>query len=82
MDTNINLPVKWQEDTEIPGEGLYLVAVRYPYGMGTYDIVYWNGEEWELGYTAEVVGWVTVDNLIGVMKAGWPAGDTFDLDND
>ncbi|SBS26127.1 hypothetical protein MSP8886_00506 [Marinomonas spartinae] len=73
--SSINLPVEWNEGDELPNEGLYFVAIRYPSGFGCYDFVVWNGEEWELGYTAEVVGWVAIDNVLSLIKAGWPQGD-------
>lgn len=85
VNQDINLPIQWEESTEIPREGLYLVAIRYPQGLGTYDIVYWNGNEWELGYMAEIVGWATTDHLISIMKAGWPEWDKseeLELDTD
>jgi hypothetical protein len=75
MNNDINLPVEWQESLELPYEGLYFIAARYPNGFGIYDLAEWNGEKWDLGYTAEVVGWVTIDNFMGVINAGWPKGD-------
>ncbi|OZG73097.1 hypothetical protein BTA51_11410 [Hahella sp. CCB-MM4] len=71
----INLPVEWQESLELPHTGTYFVAVRYPNGFGTYDLADWDGEKWNLGYEGEVVGWVTMTNFMGVIKAGWPKGD-------
>lgn len=67
--------VDWQESAELPGEGLYFLAVRYPNGFGAYDIANWNGQDWELGYTAEVVGWVTLNNFLSSINAGWPKKD-------
>lgn len=72
---DVNLPVKWSESYELPYEGLYFIAVRYPNGFGSYDFAAWNGEEWELGYTAEVVGWVTLNDVLSLIKADWPQGD-------
>lgn len=73
--SEINLPVNWQESVELPYEGLYFVAVRTPSGFGSYDFAVWNGKAWELGYTAEVVGWVTLNEVLSLIKAGWPEGD-------
>ena len=73
--SDINLPVKWNESFELPYEGLYFIAVRYPNGFGAYDFSVWNGQTWELGYDAEVVGWVTLNEILSAIKAGWPAGD-------
>lgn len=72
---SVNVPVEWREELELPGEGLYFVAVRYPNGFGAYDVANWNGQEWELGYTAEVVGWVTLNSFLGKVNAGWPNTD-------
>lgn len=72
--SKINFPAKWRESEDMPYVGIYFVAVRYPTGLGTYDFVAWNGEKWELEYTAEVVGWVPVDDVINHLKAGWPPG--------
>lgn len=77
MSDGITLPVEWQESLELPYEGQYFVAVRFPNGLGTYDIAAWNGRAWELGYTAEVVGWVTMNSFWDVVQAGWPKGDSF-----
>lgn len=75
MSDDINFPVEWQESAELPYEGLYFVAVRYPVGLGTYDFANWNGQSWELGYTAEVVGWVDISKVLDLIRAGWPQGD-------
>lgn len=76
MNEHINLPVEWQESTELPYEGLYFVAVRYPVGLGAYDFANWNGQSWELGYEADVVGWVDISKVLDLIKAGWPLGDS------
>lgn len=70
-----NLPITWHEDFELPGIGLYFVAVRYPNGFGAYDFIFWDGEQWEISYTADIVGWVKVDEFISSFDAGWPEGD-------
>ncbi len=56
-------------------EGLYFIAVRYPHGFGSYDIAQWDGTHWKIGYSADVVGWVTMKNFLDLVKAGWPPLD-------
>ena len=73
--SDVNLPVDWNESHELPYEGLYFIAVRYPSGFGCYDFAIWNGDAWELGYTADVVGWATLNDVLSLIKADWPKGD-------
>lgn len=75
MSDKINLPVVWQEDYSPEYAGLYFIAVRYPHGFGSYDIAEWDGKEWKLGYTAEVIGWVVMKDFLDLVKAGWPPLD-------
>lgn len=74
--SDINFPVEWKENDDPLYPGQHLVAVRYPTGFGSYDFATWNGNEWELGYQAEVVGWVPINDVFSVLKAGWPKGDS------
>ena len=78
MIENINVPLKWNETYELPYEGLYFVAIRYPTGFGSYMFANWNGETWDLNFNAGIVGWVTTDELINSINAGWPEGDPDD----
>lgn len=75
MSEKINLPLDWQESETPTQAGLHFIAVRYPHGFGSYDVAEWNGTEWVLGYTAKVVGWVTMNDFLNVVSAGWPKGD-------
>ena len=75
MTDNINLPVVWQEIKKPNIVGMYFVAVRYPTGFGSYDFVLWDGNVWDLNYKAEIVGWVTLNDILNIVKAGWPKGD-------
>jgi len=42
---------------------------------GTYDLLPWDGEKWVIDYNAEIVGWVTMTDFMGSIKAGWPNWD-------
>ena len=72
----MNVQVNWRENFEELAAGEYFIAVRYPHGFGSYDVATWNGTTWELGYEANVVGWVPQDEFLNGVKAGWPAKDT------
>ncbi|WP_020406558.1 hypothetical protein [Hahella ganghwensis] len=65
----------WREKTEPPALGEYFVAVRYPHGFGSYDVASWNGSQWQLGYNADIVGWIPLDEILGGLNAGWPSDD-------
>lgn len=71
----IKLPVTWHEDETPPHETIYLVAVRYPYGGGVYDIAKWDGKEWDLGYTGTVVGWAKGTEFLDIVDMDWPEKD-------
>lgn len=68
--------VEWQNPKqEPPYVSQYFVAAKYPNGLGAYDLLEWNGEDWIIDYTAEVVGWVTMTDFMASIKAGWPDWD-------
>lgn len=67
--------VTWCEEGKPRFQMVYLVAIRYPNGFGAYDFAKWTEEGWDLGYTAEVVGWVSSDEIANKLDFGWPAGD-------
>ncbi|MGI9280053.1 MAG: hypothetical protein ACR2PX_10550 [Endozoicomonas sp.] len=79
MQENIN-KVEWKSPSKVPPyESQFFVAVKYPNGLGTYDLIPWDGKKWVLGYTAEVVGWVTMTDFMASIKAGWPEWDECNL---
>ncbi|MBX2807882.1 MAG: hypothetical protein KTR20_04545 [Cellvibrionaceae bacterium] len=70
-----NVDVKWHSSKETPPyAGEYFVAVIYAnaHGMGTYDLLEWDGEKWLIDYSAKVSGWVTLQDFMNAIKAGWP----------
>ncbi len=80
MTENIINKVEWQNADKVPPyESQYFVAVKYPNGLGTYDLLQWDGSKWVMGYTGEVVGWVTMTDFMASIKAGWPEWDECDL---
>ena len=80
MDNQLINNAEWQNPEEMPPYvGEYFVAVKYPVGLGTYDLMPWDGEKWVIGYTGEVVGWVTLQDFMNSIKAGWPEWDECDI---
>lgn len=76
-------PIEWKKpESDMPYHGNYFVAVKYPAGLGTYDLAEWNGEKWLLDYEAEVIGWVAMTEFMNSIKAGWPSWDDVDLRRD
>lgn len=71
-----NIDIEWKNPDKMPPhEGQFFVAVKYTNGLGTYDLLPWDGEKWVIDYHAEIVGWVTMTDFMGSIKAGWPAWD-------
>jgi len=75
--------LKWNQG--VPEfEGLYLVAVRYPNGLGELDLYMWRGEwlslydEESIPETYTVVGYVSTSGMIEVFKGNWPSWDADD----
>ena len=61
--------------------GLYLVAVRYPNGLGELDLYNWSGE-WKSLYDEEpipsnyeVVGYVSMQGMMKTFRGNWPEWD-------
>lgn len=80
MKQEIINKVEWQSpEKNPPYESQFFVAVKYPNGLGTYDLLPWDGEKWVISYTAEIVGWVALQDFMNSIKAGWPEWDTCDL---
>ncbi len=74
--------VIWQKPTQdMPYEGEYFVAIKNHIGLGVYDLIQWNGKNWEFDYTGDVVGWVTLQDFMNTIKAGWPEWAATDLGN-
>ena len=69
------LPISWENDKSKLKPDIYLVAVRYPHGFGAYDLILWNGQEWEMSYTADIIGWASSNQVLKHLKAGWPEWD-------
>ena len=70
-----NLKPLWREKIVPTILGEYFLAVRYPHGFGAYDVASWNGDQWQLGYDAEIVGWIPLDELLGGLDIDWPVQD-------
>ena len=74
--------VAWQKPSaDMPYEGEYFVAIKNHAGFGVYDLVRWDGKDWQFDYTGEVVGWVTLQDFMNTIKAGWPEWDATNLGN-
>ncbi len=66
-------------------EGMYLVAVRYPSGLGEYDFLMWKGQwlsiydEERIPNTSKVVGFLSLSQVVESFTSSWPEWDeTFD----
>jgi hypothetical protein len=70
-----NVSICWVEGANPETEGQYFVALRYASGFGSYDVVNWNSETWELDPSAKVVGWVAMADFLKAVNAGWPESD-------
>lgn len=62
-------------------EGLYLVAVRYPNGLGELDFYHWKGE-WQTLYDEELVpsnyrvmGYTSTQGMMSFFRGQWPEWD-------
>jgi hypothetical protein len=73
--------LKWNQG--IPEfDGLYLVAVRYPNGLGELDLYLWNGiwvslyDEEPIPEKSKVVGYVTASGIMEAFRGNWPSWDT------
>lgn len=75
------LKITWLKPDNEMRPGQYFVAVKYPSGLGTYDILIWNGDEWEMDYTGEITGVVYIDDFLSSIKAGWPEWDDCSTSN-
>lgn len=72
---------KWQQG--VPKfEGLYMVAVRHPKGIGVLDLYMWRGNWYSL-YDEEripddynVIGFMTTTDMINSFKNSWPKWDS------
>lgn len=75
------LSAKWIESNSPEKPGVYLVAVRHITGFGSYDLLYWDGENWINDVIPNVVAWSTPDNILNSIDADWPDGDK-EIDKD
>lgn len=69
------LAVNWIEDKQPMKQGIYFVAVRYQTGFGAYEVVSWDGEQWQLDASARVVGWIPFDDFLQNLDISWPVSD-------
>ena len=70
-----NIAINWIEGVAPRKEGQYFVALRYANGFGSYDVVSWDGDAWQLDESANVVGWIAMADFLKAVNAGWPEGD-------
>ena len=70
-----NVTISWMEGSKPKTDGQYFVALRYENGFGSYDVVSWKDETWELDPSANVVGWASMADFLKAVNAGWPEGD-------
>ena len=75
--------LEWQRG-EPKFDGLYLVAVRCPNGLGELDLYNWRGE-WVSLYAEEpipsnynIIGYASVQAMISLFKGNWPSWDELD----
>ncbi|MBU1309107.1 MAG: hypothetical protein KKE30_06200 [Gammaproteobacteria bacterium] len=69
------LAVNWIEDKQPTQQGMYFTAQRYPTGFGVYDIVAWDGEQWQLDASINVVGWIAFEDFLKNLDISWPISD-------
>jgi hypothetical protein len=69
------LAINWIEDKEPTQQGIYFTAQRYPTGFGVYDVVVWDGEQWQLDNSIRVVGWIAFDDFLKNLDISWPVSD-------
>lgn len=69
------LAVNWIEDKQPMQQGIYFVAVRYQTGFGAYEVISWDGEQWQLENSIRVVGWIAFDDLLKNLDISWPVSD-------
>ncbi|MEH8019348.1 hypothetical protein MN202_19100 [Rheinheimera muenzenbergensis] len=69
------LAINWIEDKQPTQQGMYFTAQRYPTGFGVYDVAAWNGEQWQLDASINVVGWIAFDDFLKNLDINWPVSD-------
>lgn len=67
--------INWIEDKQPVQQGMYFTAQRYPTGFGVYDVVAWDGEQWQLDASINVVGWIAFDDFLKNLDISWPVSD-------
>lgn len=69
------LAINWIEDKQPAQQGMYFTAQRYPTGFGVYDVIAWDGEQWQVDNSIQVVGWIAFDDFLKTIDITWPASD-------
>ena len=69
------LTINWIEDKQPSQQGMYFTAQRYPTGFGIYDVIAWDGEQWQLDNSIRVVGWIAFDDFLKNLDISWPVSD-------
>ena len=69
------IDINWIEDKLPEQQGMYFTAQRYPTGFGVYDVVAWDGEQWQLDNSIRVVGWISFENFLKTIDINWPVSD-------
>ncbi|WP_445768639.1 hypothetical protein [Rheinheimera sp.] len=69
------LAVNWIEGKQPVQQGMYFVAVRYQTGFGAYEVIAWDGEQWQLDASINVVGWIAFDDFLKNLDISWPVSD-------
>ncbi len=69
------LAVNWIEDKQPVQQGTYFAAVRYQTGFGAYEVIAWDGEQWQLDTSVRVVGWIAFDDFLKNLDINWPVSD-------
>lgn len=58
--------------------GYYLVAVKLASAVGYFDMVIWNGQEWECLHPERIIGHFSFEALKSHLSFSWPEYDTVD----
>lgn len=55
--------------------GLYFVAVKMGPAAGVYDFVQWNGSDWDILISGDIIGYVDIQELKNSLNIKWPESD-------
>lgn len=65
-------------------EGMYLVAVHYPNGLGELELLIWRGtwltlyDEEPIPGTYKIIGFITTTEIVHFFHGNWPEWDSVD----